>query len=319
MIRGQEQDLRLYGTRGGPVAVIASGDGGWIHLEPYVAEFLASKGYFVVGFDSKAYLSSFTKGGTTGSARLVSLPKVGHGVSVARNWEPQLVEAYRAIASSHVPEEARRSSMTGVEDLGLVEVPASGGADRGVMAVILTGDGGWADIDKSVAAGLAAAGVPVVGWSSLRYYWTPRTPEAAATDLAQIVERYSAAWRKERVLLVGYSFGADVLPFLVNRLPTPTRARIRSVSLLGLSDRADFEFHVSNWLGGGADMRHLTAPEVARMTVPATCVHAIDERDSGCLGLKGTRVRLVAVGSGHHFGGDYRRLVELILSSPPTQ
>jgi alpha-beta hydrolase superfamily lysophospholipase len=64
-IRGQQQTLRVYGTRGGPVAVVASGDGGWVHLGPYVAEFLSSKGYFVVGFDSRAYLSSFTTGGTT--------------------------------------------------------------------------------------------------------------------------------------------------------------------------------------------------------------------------------------------------------------
>lgn len=59
-LRGQEQTLRLYGTRGGPVALVASGDGGWIHLGPEVAEFLASQGWFVVGFDSKAYLSGFT-------------------------------------------------------------------------------------------------------------------------------------------------------------------------------------------------------------------------------------------------------------------
>ena len=61
-IRGQEQSLRVYGTRGDPPVVIASGDGGWNHLGPYVAEFLSSKGYYVVGFDSKAYLSSFTRG-----------------------------------------------------------------------------------------------------------------------------------------------------------------------------------------------------------------------------------------------------------------
>jgi type IV secretory pathway VirJ component len=65
LIRGQDQTLRVYGARGGLVAVVASGDGGWIHLGPHVADFLASKGYFVVGFDSRAYLSSFTKGGTT--------------------------------------------------------------------------------------------------------------------------------------------------------------------------------------------------------------------------------------------------------------
>ena len=165
-----------------------------------------------------------------------------------------------------------------------MEVLASGGKDPGAMAVILTGDGGWADIDKSVAAGLAAAGVPVVGWSSLRYYWTPRTPEAAARDLARIVEHYSAAWKKQRVLLVGYSFGADVLPFLVNRLPAPALARISSVSLLGLSDTAAFEFHLSSWLGGGGDARRLTAPEVARLTLPVTCVHG-DRREG--LGLPG--------------------------------
>jgi len=64
-IRGQQQSLRLYGARGGQAAIVASGDGGWVHLAPYVAEFLSSQGYFVVGFDSKAYLSSFTRGGTT--------------------------------------------------------------------------------------------------------------------------------------------------------------------------------------------------------------------------------------------------------------
>ena len=64
-IRGREQSLRVYGARGGPVAVVASGDGGWIHLGPAIAEFLSSKGFFVVGFDSKAYLSSFTNGDKT--------------------------------------------------------------------------------------------------------------------------------------------------------------------------------------------------------------------------------------------------------------
>jgi fermentation-respiration switch protein FrsA (DUF1100 family) len=59
-IRGQEQSLHVYGQRGGPAAVVSSGDGGWVHLGPAVAAFLASEGYFVVGFDAKAYLAGFT-------------------------------------------------------------------------------------------------------------------------------------------------------------------------------------------------------------------------------------------------------------------
>src|SRR6187402_3300297 len=64
-LRGHSQTLHLYGRRGAPPVVVSSGDGGWIHLGPHVAEVLAAKGFFVVGFDVKAYLESFTTGKTT--------------------------------------------------------------------------------------------------------------------------------------------------------------------------------------------------------------------------------------------------------------
>jgi len=64
-IRGQAQSLHVYGARGGIPIVVSSGDGGWIHLGPHVAEVLAAKGFFVVGFDVKAYLERFTSGKVT--------------------------------------------------------------------------------------------------------------------------------------------------------------------------------------------------------------------------------------------------------------
>ncbi len=64
-IRGHVQNLRLYGSRGGTPVIVSSGDGGWIHLGPHVAHVLAAKGFFVVGFDAKAYLESFTSGKVT--------------------------------------------------------------------------------------------------------------------------------------------------------------------------------------------------------------------------------------------------------------
>jgi fermentation-respiration switch protein FrsA (DUF1100 family) len=62
-LRGREQTLRLYGRRGGLPVVVSSGDGGWLHLAPQVAEMLAGRGCFIVGFDVKAYLESFTSRG----------------------------------------------------------------------------------------------------------------------------------------------------------------------------------------------------------------------------------------------------------------
>ena len=60
VIRGQTQTLHMYGLRGGTPVIVSSGDGGWIHLGPHIAEVLGAHGFFVVGFDVKSYLAGFT-------------------------------------------------------------------------------------------------------------------------------------------------------------------------------------------------------------------------------------------------------------------
>jgi fermentation-respiration switch protein FrsA (DUF1100 family) len=64
-LRGHAQTLHLYGPPDGAPAIVTSGDGGWLRTGPHVAELLAARGYFAVGFDAKAYLESFTQGATT--------------------------------------------------------------------------------------------------------------------------------------------------------------------------------------------------------------------------------------------------------------
>jgi alpha-beta hydrolase superfamily lysophospholipase len=64
-LRGHRQALQIYGMRSGQPVIVSSGDGGWIHLAPHVAETLAAKGFFVIGFDVRSYLQSFTSGALT--------------------------------------------------------------------------------------------------------------------------------------------------------------------------------------------------------------------------------------------------------------
>jgi len=72
VIRGQAQTLHTYGPRGGTPVLVSSGDGGWIHLGPHIAEMLAAHGFYVVGFDVKSYLSGFTA--ATGPLRPDDVP-----------------------------------------------------------------------------------------------------------------------------------------------------------------------------------------------------------------------------------------------------
>ena len=244
------------------------------------------------------------------NGEVVRLPLVGHGFSVERNWMPQFRAAYARLTT---PVETPPVRPPEISDLPVSVVPATGSGAE--LALLLTGDGGWAGLDQELAARLAASGVPTVGLNSLKYFWTQRTPDETARDVARLMRHYLAAWHKERVILVGYSFGADVLPFVVNRLPPELRARIASVSLLGIDSNASFEVSVADWVGSG-DSGPPTRPEVAALSpVPVLCIYGEGESDSICPGLPaGANLAHAEVGKGHHFSGEYAALADRILA-----
>jgi type IV secretory pathway VirJ component len=201
-----------------------------------------------------------------------------------------------------------------LEDLPLVEVPASGPL-RSQLAVMISGDGGWAGIDRDLAAELAGRGLAVVGLSSLKYFWSPRTPDGAAHDLERILAHYLRAWQKEGAVLIGYSLGADVLPFMAARLPAELRSRIRLVALLGPSRETAFEFHLSDWMGGsGRARQYPVAPEVKKLEALRTlCFFGDQETDSLCRDPLPVWVTKIPLSGGHHFGGGYPAIADAIL------
>ena len=115
-------------------------------------------------------------------------------------------------------------------------------------------------------------------------------------------------------MLIGFSQGADVLPATINQLDADTRAALDRIVLLSVGRKADFEFHVSNWLGGGGDGLPI-APEVAKLPAAKTlCVYGDKDDDALCPDLPANDgVQKVKLPGDHHFNGDYDRLAEVIL------
>lgn len=220
----------------------------------------------------------------------------------------------RLVAGQAAP--AAASTPAALPDLPLVEVPVPGRtAPNGTVAILLSGDGGWAGLDKEVAAALAAQGFPVVGLDSLRYFWTARTPDGIAADLDRIIAHYVAAWQARDVLLIGYSQGADVLPFAVNRLGAATRANVTAMVVLGLSAHAQFEFHIGNWLGDD-ESGPATLPEINRISGPrVVCIYGGDDADALCPQLDARRFTVLRLAGGHHFDGDYAALAGQIIAA----
>ncbi len=242
-------------------------------------------------------------------AELVMLPRVGHGFSVPANWLPQFKQHFARLTAG--PKQAKKSQRL---DLPVVEVPA-GTPAKPEMAVLVTGDGGWAGIDREIAGALAAQGVGVVALDSLKYFWTARTPDIAARDMARLLEYYLDAWHKEKAALVGYSLGADVLPFMAARLPADLRRRVALVALLAPSRRTAFEFHLSDWLGGGQDPDpYPTGPEVNKLIeMPLLCFYGKQESDSLCRDPLPPKADVIPMAGAHHLGGDYAAIAGRIL------
>jgi type IV secretory pathway VirJ component len=233
------------------------------------------------------------------------------GAVVDLHGEP--LERLVALLQAALPSPTPPTQSGALGQLPLTELPAL--RPGAALAVIYSGDGGWRDIDKQIGEVLARENMPVVGVDSLRYFWRAKTPEEIAGDLSHIIRHYCATWRTEKVVLIGYSFGAGILPFAVNRLPQEDRARVVQVSLLGLEPRADFQVKLSGWFGGvpGSDAPAVL-PEILRQPLGLfQCFYGDKEPDTLCTAPQLAGAEIIRTGGGHHFGGDYTALAKQIV------
>jgi type IV secretory pathway VirJ component len=212
-----------------------------------------------------------------------------------------------------------QSRSSGIADLPLAPVPgAQSGCARG-FAVLYSGDGGWRDLDRSLADVLASKGMSVVGVDVLRYYWSEKSPEVGARDLARIIRHYGEQWHCDKVALIGFSFGADVLPFLASRLPAQIRSQVALMTLLSPERTTAFEIQMNGWLGGKPAAGVAIGPEVRKLRgMTVQCVYGQDEAgESLCTDSSAGPLTVLAKSGGHHFDQDYGELADDILAALP--
>ena len=248
----------------------------------------------------------------TPGAQFVELPGVAHNYQDVEKWMPQFDAAYAAVVAREPPHlHAPPQSLAG---LPIVEVPPTETGVDDTFAVLFSGDGGWAGIDSEVAKVLASRGIPVAGWDSLRYFWTPRTPSGVSGDLDRILRYYAMHWQKKKAIVIGYSQGADVLPFAVNRLSPQARALVERTVLMSIGTTAAFEFHVTNWFGSGSHELPI-GPEMKHMNGAKTvCLYGEGDSDTICPKVGPANATVIKLAGGHHFGGSYDHLADIILA-----
>jgi hypothetical protein len=125
-IRGQSQELHLYGAPGNPPIILGSGDLGWAGLVVHVAEFFSKCGYYVLGINSKSYLTGFTgktsalspedvqkdygtlieyARGSNTTAPILAGVSEGAGLSVLAATDPKVKQGIRGILALGLPDQ----------------------------------------------------------------------------------------------------------------------------------------------------------------------------------------------------------------------
>jgi type IV secretory pathway VirJ component len=189
------------------------------------------------------------------------------------------------------------------------------------LVLVLSGEGGWRAFDDQLATWLSSDGYWVGGIDCLKYFWKPQDDRAALADdvmrYADALALRSGAAKDARVVLAGFSFGADLAPWIAGA--QGRSRRVAAMLMIGPDARGSLEARVVEILGF-APKGHTfdTAAALAdAKSVRALFVHGGNDDNSAAPALAaafvGPKALAVVPGATHHFAGHEVELRRAVL------
>jgi type IV secretory pathway VirJ component len=178
----------------------------------------------------------------------------------------------------------------------------------------ISGDGGFNSFSSGLCESLNKRGYDVFALNAKSYFWNRKTPEQAATDINDYLLKKLAGRVNQQVVLIGYSFGADVLPFIVHRLSKSIYESVIASFLMASSGSTDFEIHWTDIFGGNKKRSMDVVTELNRLS--DKYIVLIDGSDEETLPLDKISLKKYTheiLPGGHHFEGDTEEITKVIL------
>ncbi len=182
------------------------------------------------------------------------------------------------------------------------------------FVLYITGDGGFNNFSTDLCTTINKAGYAVSSVNAKSYFWNKKTPAQTATDISAYLAKQFNSRKNQQLIFAGYSFGADVMPFIVNKLPDAIRKKIVSVLLLSPSGSTDFEIHWSDMFGGNKQRSMDVVPEINKITSQKTITFfGSDETDFPVKNIKLKNYTNEILPGGHHFDGNTDEVAKTIM------
>jgi type IV secretory pathway VirJ component len=194
-------------------------------------------------------------------------------------------------------------------DLPLIERRSDGYSP--FYVILFTGNGGWKNLVQSVTKYLNSKNVSVLAINTQKYLWSEKEPSQIARDLESLIDTYNGRWGKKKIVLIGYSMGAEVLPFALNRMKGAYTENLNDMILIGPWQKATFEIKLRDYLfevNKGSDIYS----ELKKIKSKKPYIICDDNEFSICNKNLDGIADHDFLGGGHHFGNDYDALSKMI-------
>jgi len=156
-------------------------------------------------------------------------------------------------------------------------------------------------------------GYAVIGLNAKEYFWSRKKPQEAANAIEAAINESNKQWKKKNIVLIGYSFGADVAPFMLTHFSSAISSKVTHLILLSPSTKTDFEIHVLQMLGWGKDAGESVPAEINKISAPVTVITGDDENEFPFNQLKIKNKQLIKMPGGHHYDGDISALCRQVV------
>ena len=189
----------------------------------------------------------------------------------------------------------------------------------GIVAIVFSGDAGYQiGMPSMIGNRLAAAGIPVVGVNMLAYFRTTRTPTDATRLVAAAINHAIAFAHADRVILVGQSYGADMLHVGLAKLPAQLRDKVQLVALVVPGSTIGMRATPGGTLS--FNVSEVSALSTAHLLdwVPAVCIQGVEEMTSLCPLLSAPNVAKITMPGGHPLHWDADGLTARLLAAIDT-
>ncbi len=186
-----------------------------------------------------------------------------------------------------------------------------------VAVVNFSGDMGLRFLlGASTSRGLTEHGIPVVGITTPALFARHRTRGELDAIVADGVRTALARTGAKRLVVMGQSYGADIVQTGLADLPTALRARVAAIVLVLPGDTVFYRADPSGLLYDHGTPDGMGATTGNRLNwAPVTCIYGVEETDSLCPLLTVASARKIGMPGGHNIHHDAGGLLAHVLAA----